>query len=423
MSVVPRYQIGDQVTVRRGTLDPDFPDIPLGGWTGTIGELGDTSPEQHYLVVWNDYTLANMHPVFRQRCLRDDLEIESMWLRESDLEPAPSQQPALEQPNQLTPRPLRLDHPADRIRAVFGLTSDDPIPEADASSLRRYHAYLSERLRFPFKAELVEEESDLAFPPLPVQVLRLWPSEEIDPQRGLQAEVREGNQVFIVPLDMLVVRGDAQTTLLVQDYASWFIEWSEQQDIPDHMMPSMEMMPRAMMMVMVRWVVYGAGIGASVGAVLTTIDQARFGFLVGAFLIGALGYLAGAKVGGVIDLTTGKIHRSLTGALVATFIGVLFGGILGTLAVAALGSITGSIALNLLGTLLEWLGLRILSTLGWSVLGAFGGALVYAFMLNSEAATSGALFGAATGAGGVVLALLGTLLAFGAFLRDEEPRG
>ena len=32
----PRFQIGAAVTVRRGTRDPDFPDIPLGGWTGTV---------------------------------------------------------------------------------------------------------------------------------------------------------------------------------------------------------------------------------------------------------------------------------------------------------------------------------------------------------------------------------------------------
>ena len=33
-SVIPRFQVGDKVRVKYGVIDPDFPDIPLGGWTG-----------------------------------------------------------------------------------------------------------------------------------------------------------------------------------------------------------------------------------------------------------------------------------------------------------------------------------------------------------------------------------------------------
>ena len=35
----PRFEPGAKVRVKRGVIDPDFADIPLGGWTGTIKEV------------------------------------------------------------------------------------------------------------------------------------------------------------------------------------------------------------------------------------------------------------------------------------------------------------------------------------------------------------------------------------------------
>jgi hypothetical protein len=31
-----RFRIGDKVRVRRGVMDNDYPDMPIGGWAGTI---------------------------------------------------------------------------------------------------------------------------------------------------------------------------------------------------------------------------------------------------------------------------------------------------------------------------------------------------------------------------------------------------
>jgi hypothetical protein len=37
------YAPGDRVRVRRGVTDPDFPDLSIGGWAGTVAEV-DTGP-------------------------------------------------------------------------------------------------------------------------------------------------------------------------------------------------------------------------------------------------------------------------------------------------------------------------------------------------------------------------------------------
>ena len=35
----PRFQVGNKVRVKPGVSDPDFPDMPLGGWSGTVTEI------------------------------------------------------------------------------------------------------------------------------------------------------------------------------------------------------------------------------------------------------------------------------------------------------------------------------------------------------------------------------------------------
>ena len=70
-----------------GVRDPDFPDIPLGGWAGTIKEVHQAEGETTLLVAWDRATLRGMHPIYKKRCERDGLELESMWLGDEDLEP------------------------------------------------------------------------------------------------------------------------------------------------------------------------------------------------------------------------------------------------------------------------------------------------------------------------------------------------
>src|SRR5689334_10850819 len=86
-SVPSRFEPGDGVRVKFGVRDPDFPDIPLGGWAGMVKEVGHDKGETTYLIAWDRATLKGMHPVYKKRCERDGLELESMWLGDEDLEP------------------------------------------------------------------------------------------------------------------------------------------------------------------------------------------------------------------------------------------------------------------------------------------------------------------------------------------------
>ena len=80
------YLIDDTIQVRFGIKDADFPMITIGGWVGKITEV-DLHHPVSYLIRWSQETLSLMHPVFKNLCERDGLEIGEMWLDQDSIEP------------------------------------------------------------------------------------------------------------------------------------------------------------------------------------------------------------------------------------------------------------------------------------------------------------------------------------------------
>ena len=65
------FQVGDNVRVKHGFMDVDYPDMPLGGWAGTVTEVQGYDT---FTVRWSKQTMASIHPVFKQRCESDGLD-------------------------------------------------------------------------------------------------------------------------------------------------------------------------------------------------------------------------------------------------------------------------------------------------------------------------------------------------------------
>jgi hypothetical protein len=150
--VSARFAVGDRICVKQGVVHSEYPDIPLGGWVGTVEKIIWLLPVS-YEVKWTEETLAAAHPVYAKRCKRDGNKSEIHWLDERDVEAdAPENPLEMEQPTNLIAKPLDSEDSIDRIRMVFGLTSDDPLPEISETSLQQYQDYLKTRLVFPFSA-------------------------------------------------------------------------------------------------------------------------------------------------------------------------------------------------------------------------------------------------------------------------------
>jgi len=217
-----QFGVGNLVRVKPGTTDPDFPDIPLGGWAGTITEMDQRSNPPTYLIEWNKHTLDHMHPVYRKRYYeRDGLELESMWLGEDDIEPDTGGRAVIEQPTSIVTRPLNPKDEDDRVRLALGLTSDDPLPAVDEDTLRVYHRYLAANSTFPFEAKWEPE-----YGPRPIiKITGLGDPEDdsvVDEMYGLLCEARSEGRLIEVPLAECEAKKGSANGQLLMDYSYWF---------------------------------------------------------------------------------------------------------------------------------------------------------------------------------------------------------
>jgi hypothetical protein len=221
----PKFGVGVDVRVKRGVVDPDFEDVPIGGWAGRITEMQYLNPPL-YLIRWDQHTLNNIHPIYRNRCERDGFDIEEMWLAENDLEPGTGDPVPIEQPTKIVTSPLNMDDQDDRIRSVFNLTSDDLLPESDEESLRAYYKFLAANLAFPFEAKYSYEPRPLESKTCAITVLGLLDPEEFPgDDHGLFCQARRDGEVIELPLTEVEVAKGNPNARLIDDYTVWFVNW------------------------------------------------------------------------------------------------------------------------------------------------------------------------------------------------------
>jgi hypothetical protein len=226
-SAIPRFKIGDKVRVRSGVIDPDFSDMPLGGWTGTVTVIIEHKGQINCVFRLDSRTLASLHPIYRRRCERDGLDFETMGLGEEELELDDGIPIAIEQPTQIKTPPLSEKDQDDRVRMALGLTSDDPLPEVTYENLLNYHRYLSKNLIFPFKARYEKPVGWAKRVEMPLTVTGLLRPEDcvIDEQYGIIGTGRDPEEPVDFPLAEIEVKGSSPSSRMVRDYAYWFHNW------------------------------------------------------------------------------------------------------------------------------------------------------------------------------------------------------
>src|SRR5208337_1945963 len=115
-----------------------------------------------------------------------------MWLDENDIESDTGQPAAIEQPTEIVTRPLRMNDQDDRIRAILGVTGDDPLPDVDEATLCKYHRHLAENLTFPLQASYEEQTGPFEDKEHQITITALLDPHECDEDEGLLCEAQEG---------------------------------------------------------------------------------------------------------------------------------------------------------------------------------------------------------------------------------------
>ncbi len=422
----PRYRPGDKVRVKAGTRDPDFPDFPLGGWAGTIRAIMGEGQARLCEVEWSDATLKGMHPVYQQRCERDGLDLETIWLDEEVLLPDTGEPVVMESPGDLTPQPLRPFDQEDRIRAILGATSDEPVPEAGVEQLRRYQEHLQKNLSFPFNAEMWIQTGPFAGRMQRITVYRLVGLEEEGAEdTGLVVEAGLADECINVPLCDVETSTDSPNRRLLQDYSYWFCTYGGGWGSAGTTESAEDESPAAttggIFKAVLRYSVYGMGFGAALGALLATHGSWGVTALaIGAGLGALVGWIAGSRYG----LLFGAVNRVRGGPAVGGVLGLLAGTILGgslsVFLVGCLGTIPGGIAGTMVGKKLAHFKIKPWGEMVWSLVGACIGGLILALVRDSESAVPGALTGATVGGISTAVLFLFVVVCLGLMLSSRE---
>ena len=82
---LPKFAVGSRVRAKKGRTAPNDPDIPLGGWLGTVSQVSGTI----YLVQWSSESLEAAAPIYHERWRRDGVDFRAVWLQENSLEADP----------------------------------------------------------------------------------------------------------------------------------------------------------------------------------------------------------------------------------------------------------------------------------------------------------------------------------------------
>ena len=218
---------GDLVQVKAGVVHELYPDIPLGGWVGRIRRIGWLSPIG-YAVHWTAETLEQAHPVLFTRSARDELQPHRHWFDEDQLAPAASETPTgMEQPVQIVTRPLSEENPEDRIRMVFGLTTDEGLPMFSEETRQQFFEYLVAHMSFPFQGRHWRESlADPSAAPT-VEVLG-FAEPPFDLEGKVLCQVRQDGQILRIPLMDLAGEEGSSNDLCIDDYSNWY--WESQSD-------------------------------------------------------------------------------------------------------------------------------------------------------------------------------------------------
>jgi len=218
---ITKFKIGDKVRVKHGITDVEYPDMPMGGWAGTISEI---HKDGMYTVRWSGETLAAIHPVFKNRSERDGMVLEEYWLGDDDLEPDTGGPLEIDHPKEIKTKPLSPKDQDDRIRMVLGLTRNGPLPDVEDETLEMYHQHLAENLTFPFEAEHSSETGPFSSRTIQVKVIGLGdPDDEltVDDMYGILCEARMEGHVVTLPLGKLEDAKGKPNRQLIEDYRYW----------------------------------------------------------------------------------------------------------------------------------------------------------------------------------------------------------
>jgi hypothetical protein len=190
--------------------------MPFSGWVGRVIEVQKDICTT-CLVRWNQETLDVISPLFEHSRAAVGIDFRETWLDEDDMEHDDGNPIPVEQP---IDTPQSGDDRETRLRSVFGLFSDDPLPRARRDALLAYYEHLAARLLFPFDGEFRQGAEPLSGL-RGVTIVRLLQKAGVNELDGILCSAVDCIRARGVPLFNVRVVPNSANSQLIADYCYW----------------------------------------------------------------------------------------------------------------------------------------------------------------------------------------------------------
>jgi hypothetical protein len=78
---------GSPIRVKPGTPMPEFPDVDISGWTGTVSDSQGRGADVKYFIEWDAATQSRIPGDYRRHCEAHGLFHGMVCLKAADVEP------------------------------------------------------------------------------------------------------------------------------------------------------------------------------------------------------------------------------------------------------------------------------------------------------------------------------------------------
>jgi hypothetical protein len=90
---LPKFAVGSLIRVKTGVTAPNYPNMPLGGWLGTVSQVSGGM----CLVKGSGAPFDAIPPIYHQWCELEGVDIDATWLQEVALEGDPGEPLCIEE--------------------------------------------------------------------------------------------------------------------------------------------------------------------------------------------------------------------------------------------------------------------------------------------------------------------------------------
>ena len=211
-----KFQVGDTVRVKPGTIDPDF-GFEIGGWHGQVIDIDD----ELIFIELDSITLSEIPDEYFTKCEIDGLNWKMIYLLFDEVEL--SERRDTEEDLIAIRKEIQLNHQWDDLGDSGKIVSEvlKNIDSFDESKvLKAWEKYLNEKLSFPLKAEISEYQGNgFLEPGDEIRVDSIMGNDESD---GVIAKVIFETESYYFPLyNIQILDETSRNSKVLVAYKAW----------------------------------------------------------------------------------------------------------------------------------------------------------------------------------------------------------